>query len=367
MKITIARDALENAVYAAFRATNPKSPLVSLTGVLLSARGDSLTATGTDLEVTVSSTVQAEVIDEGDVLLPGRHLNELVKRLPIGPVVFEASGNGAAVLLYGKQCSKMSVFPLKDYPKIPAVEGEVFTVDPSDLAEAIEKVICACSGDIGTNLSGVYFDVNPFGMEVVATDKSRLHRAGVSGDGTEASAIVPYRAVAEIKNALRGKKTQAVITFGSLIGVKCGGIDIVSRLIPGKYVSYETITRQEKVISKVQVLNAGEMVDALERALLYTTEGKLSGVTLEAEDGTMHVKSSGSVGSMHEQLKVVQEGGPVKLSFVTQYLLDALKGCEGNPYLYFSEKPLAVKVEDGSYSSILAATRQISETAENAA
>ncbi|MCL6477856.1 MAG: DNA polymerase III subunit beta [Peptococcaceae bacterium] len=366
MKITIARDALENAVYAAFRATNPKSPLVSLTGVLLSARGDSLTATGTDLEVTVSSTVHAEVIDEGDVLLPGRHLYELVKRLPIGPVVLEASGN-EAVLLYGKQCSKMSVFPLKDYPKMPAVEGEVFTVDPSDLAEAIEKVLCACSGDIGTNLSGVYFDVNPFGMEVVATDKSRLHRAGVSGDGTEASAIVPYRAAVEIKNALRGKKTQAVITFGSLIGVQCSGINIVSRLIPGKYVPYETITRQEKVISKVQVLNAKEMVDALERALLYTTEGKVSSVTLEVADGTMHVKSNGSVGSLHEQLKVVQEGGRVKLTFVTQYLLDALKGCEGNPYLYFSDDPLSVKVEDGGYSSILAAIRQISETAENAA
>ena len=68
MNIVCDKQLLTEAVANVSRAVSSKNTLAALEGVLLKAKGNQLSLTGYDLELAISTTIEAKVVEEGDII-----------------------------------------------------------------------------------------------------------------------------------------------------------------------------------------------------------------------------------------------------------------------------------------------------------
>lgn len=97
MRVTIPQPDLYEGLRTVARAAAGRNVIPALSGVRLSASAGTLSLVATDLELTISRTVPADMVAAGSVVAPGRHLLELVRRLPPGPVRLEAEPGGTVL------------------------------------------------------------------------------------------------------------------------------------------------------------------------------------------------------------------------------------------------------------------------------
>src|SRR2546425_232359 len=89
MKLTCSRDELVQALGVVSRGVSSRGAVQILAGILLQAEGDSLQLAATDMELSLRTTLEAQVEGEGATVVPGRLLVDLARLLPDTQVVFE--------------------------------------------------------------------------------------------------------------------------------------------------------------------------------------------------------------------------------------------------------------------------------------
>ena len=112
------------SVLQARAATNRTGTLPVLAGVKLHVAGDSLTVTGTDLELTIRLTVEVGGERDGAAVVPARLVGDIIKALPAGAVQIELTDDELSISA-GRSQFSVRPLALDDYPTLaePTAEG----------------------------------------------------------------------------------------------------------------------------------------------------------------------------------------------------------------------------------------------------
>jgi DNA polymerase-3 subunit beta len=200
VRIRAERDDLVDVLSRAARAVSPRSPLPILQGLLVSVVGHTLRVTGTDLDMTVRTQLDVEVLEEGRTVVPGRLITEAARKLPAGAVLL-AAGDGEVELTGGGPRFRFRELAADDFPVIaePRLDGAL-EVDGDDFLAALDQVVVAASRDDARPvLTGVYFESTEGALRLVATDSYRLAlrdlplRGHRPGPRTGAPGVDPHR------------------------------------------------------------------------------------------------------------------------------------------------------------------------------
>src|SRR5438477_10482088 len=89
MKVVCRREELSQKLGVVARAVSTRASVQILSGVLLRAEGGRLHLAATDMELSLRSSLEAQVDGDGSVVVPGRLLVELVRLLPDSEVTIE--------------------------------------------------------------------------------------------------------------------------------------------------------------------------------------------------------------------------------------------------------------------------------------
>src|ERR671936_2719567 len=89
IKLTCRQDELAEKLGVVARAVSTRANVQILSGVLLRAEAGRLHLAATDMELSLRSSLEAQVADEGAVVVPGRLLVDLVRLLPESEVTIE--------------------------------------------------------------------------------------------------------------------------------------------------------------------------------------------------------------------------------------------------------------------------------------
>jgi DNA polymerase III subunit beta len=175
VKFRCERDVLADAVGSAGRAaTNRTGTLPVLAGVRMEVAGDTLTVTGTDLELTIRHTVDVGGDRDGAAVVPARLVADIIKALPAGAVQIELGDDDMSISA-GR--SQFSVRPLSldDYPTQSEPSAEPVTLSAAAMSDALRQVVRAAStDDARAVLTGVLLASDEDGLRMVATDSYRL-------------------------------------------------------------------------------------------------------------------------------------------------------------------------------------------------
>jgi DNA polymerase-3 subunit beta len=179
--------------------------------------------------------------------------------------------------------------------------------------------------DIRYYLNGLLLVAKGNELRMVATDGHRLAYAAETLPDTPApiEVILPRKTVLELSRQLADNDepleitltpTQARFSFGS--------IELVSKLIDGKFPDYERVIPQHH--SKLIKLSRDTLLHSLLRAAILTNE-KFRGVRLVLSPGSLKIISSNAEQEeAQEEIEIDYNGDGLDVGFNVTYLLDVL-------------------------------------------
>jgi len=235
MDIDVKISDLKTALTIANKAIGKSNCLPALSGVRLTAIGESLGLVASNLDVTVLQTIGATVRTPGQVLVPAKLLAGTVKKGGKGNIGLVASTDGIEVVNGAR--TNLRTLPLDEFLRFsgPAEDIESF---PLDLDAVAEVMTAACKDEARPILTGVLFGGGEHGTELVATDSYRLHLR--RGHIVYPKALVPARALAQVVAAK--PKGNVTIQFGQdSVYITAGSTTWIIRLIEGEFPNYRQL------------------------------------------------------------------------------------------------------------------------------
>ena len=139
MNIICNEKMLANKISIVQKAINGKTTLELLKGILLTAKGDSINLTGYDLEIGIETYAQAEVIEEGQIVINSRLFGDIIRKLPDAFVEIETDNENNVYINCLNSRFKIKGDSATEYPKLPDVnKNELYDI-PQDLLKNMIK------------------------------------------------------------------------------------------------------------------------------------------------------------------------------------------------------------------------------------
>src|ERR671935_2060059 len=127
LKLTCARDELVAKLAVVSRAVSTRTAVQILAGILLRAEGGELHLAATDMELSLRTSLEAQVEGEGAVVVPGRLLLDIARGLPESEVAIEhRAEEGAVQITSGSALYRLNTYAADDFPRLPELEASSF-------------------------------------------------------------------------------------------------------------------------------------------------------------------------------------------------------------------------------------------------
>jgi DNA polymerase-3 subunit beta len=327
MKFTITREKLQEGLLAVVSAIPTKTTLPVLSNILIEARKDGIRLSGTDLDIAVSTTVPAEVDDEGAITLPAKKLSDIARELPAASVRISASGEQRAQIECGKSRFRLHGLPRDEFPSFPQVNFEgSWKVAAKDLHKLVGHVAFAVSTEESRPiLNGVLWELRKDRMRMVATNGHRLARMEVALEkgSAQADLIVPPKALEQIRRLFGVDDEVEIARSENHLGFRAGGTLVYTRLIEGPYPNYEQVIPREN--DKFATVDRVAMSSALRRMSIVASD-QTHRIRLHFTGGTLKFSvQTPDLGEAQDEMPVTYEGDSLEIGFNAAYLLELLK------------------------------------------
>lgn len=341
MKLTIRKDALNEAIGHVSRAVSPRTAIPILSGIKLDADERGLTLTASDTDISIKSFIPAEEDGEtivrlqtgGSLVLGAKFFSEIVKKLPSDEVELEATDVHRAVIRSGSAEIELVGMDPDEYPVLPSIgEAGTFTINGLVLKQLIHRTVFAVSANESTPiLTGVLWQLDGGKLKLTATDRHRLSNAEcevVADPGVKLDQmVIAGRTLNELSRLIPddGEMIEVTATDSQVL-FRMDRVLFYSRLLDGTYPdTSRIITHQYKT---ELIISTKALTDAIERAYLLSREEKTNIVRMATvEGGEIEVSSSSmEIGKVTEKVKPDHLAGEeLRIAFNSRYMLDALK------------------------------------------
>lgn len=321
---TVDQAALKAAVGAAAKRVPSRPAMPTLGCIRLDVTGDRMTVQAFDFEVSLSATLTVDGQHDGSVLVSGRLLSALVDTLPAKPVHLVVEDDRLK-LTCGTVRLGFPTLPVSEYPALPVLPPAVGTVDAAVLARAVKQVAVATGPDANPPaFVGMWLQ---FGddMLLAASDKYRAAACTVPWQRTDEhtpDAVVAAHVLADIAPMLSGEVT--VHADGSLLGLSCGDVTVVSGRIAEGHPKAKILQFFETAGKHVVTVDAAEFVEHLSRA--NKVHEQTTPVVLSFDAGSVSIRASGKdTTDADAAMDCRLDGEPIELLVNPTYLIDAVR------------------------------------------
>lgn len=326
MKLTCERTLLAEAITGVSKAVLTSNNGSPLEGILFHAEGFSLTLTGYNEQLAITTTLEANVQQPGDALLSARLLGDMVRRLNAEDIELSCDDNCTATVKGGITEFNILGMNPASYPSLPSpATDHALDLPAAGLKEIVETTLYAVSlDDKKPAHTGELFVIEPEKLTVVALDGFRLAimEKKVQAD-KEISVIIPAKTLSEaVKLFGDGDDAVQIAANRRYVVFSNERYTVISRLIEGEFLDYKRVI-PDGCRTKVTV-DARNFINVIERASLIITE-RLKNPLRITFDGNITVRCETQLGRVVDELDAKVEGDALEIGFNNRYLLDALR------------------------------------------
>jgi DNA polymerase-3 subunit beta len=325
------RDTLLAPLQSVSGIVEKRHTLPILSNVLLEKKGDKLTLLATDVEIQITTSTIASASDgDGAATVGARKLQDILRSLPDTAEVSLSLEDKRLLVRSGKSRFTLQTLPAEDFPRMALADGDSrsFTLTQKQFRQLLAKTqFSMAAQDVRYYLNGLLllFDGNE--LRAVATDGHRLAYASMALDGELVSPrhelILPRKTVLELSRLLADSDEPLLIELApNQVRFKFGQINLVSKLIDGKFPDYERVI--PATLKNIVTLNRASLLQSMVRAAILTNE-KFRGVRLVLSQGSMKIMvANAEQEEAQEEIEVDYNGDTIDVGFNVAYLLDVL-------------------------------------------
>lgn len=355
MKFTCLRSDLIKALSSTSRVAAAKNSIAALDGVLIRAYDNSLNISGYNLEIGITTDIDAKIQVEGEIVVSAKLFLDIVRKIPEEIVLIETDKKLITYIASGNVNFQIIGMSANEYPELPTFEQtESIIVNSKTLCNMIKQTVYAVSENTAKPIyTGSLFEFNSGTFKIIAIDGYRMAiREEKINFESKTSFVVPGKTQQEVLKLATESDENIEISIGQRhIAFKVGNYCVISRLIEGTFLNYKsTIPKDFRTTAQV---NKRILVNALERMALLTntkapTPTRASFALQNYDEVVFHCSST--IGKAIEKMPINIDGEPVGIGFNNSYMLDALKNIDTDELKMFfngSNAPIIIKPVDG--------------------
>ncbi len=331
MKVNIEQKILYQGINMVQKAVSGKSTMPILKGIYMEAVKDKgLHLIGTDLEMGIEYWIEAEVIEEGNIVLNARHLYDIIRELPKEEINLKVdSDNYECEISCPPSRFNIKGYAPEEFPQLPQVEEPIELEFPQEILKSmIEEIrFSTATDETQPALTGAFFELQENELTMAATNTYRLACTNRKIDfdlpEEKIEIILPAKTLNELYNLLEDEGKINIYLSSNYIKFKFNEIILISRLIEGQFPNYKQVIPEEYK-SKI-IVDREKLHKAVKRAAviakldsnvlhLSTKDEKLIINSLDSEDG-----------HAHEEVFMQIEGPDQEINIDANYLIDVLK------------------------------------------
>ncbi|MDG3581853.1 DNA polymerase III subunit beta [Galbibacter pacificus] len=307
---------------------NNSNTLPILDNFLFELNNNKLTVSASDLETTMSAVLEVDSESEGNVAVPAKLLLDTLKTFPEQPLTFVIENNNTIEISSNHGKYALAYADGAEFPNsVELADASSTTILGDILATAISKTIFASGNDdLRPVMSGIFFQFSPENLTFVATDAHKLvkyQRNDVTASQV-AEFIMPKKPLNLLKGILAGSESDVTIDYNeSNAKFTFDNIELVCRLIDGKYPNYEAVIPKENpnklTIDRSQFFGSVRRVSIFSNKTTHQIRLKIAGAELNisAEDIDYSNKAE-------ERLTCDYQGDDMEIGFNSRFLNEML-------------------------------------------
>jgi len=349
MNVVCQREELAQRLGVVARAVSTRASVQILSGVLLRAEGGRLHLAATDMELSLRSSLEAQVGGDGAVVVPGRLLVELVRLLPDNEVTIEHRLDESVVrITSGASASTLHTYAAEDFPRLPDLDAVgTFTVERQSLLDTVARVARSASRDESRPvLTGILVRFEAGKLVMAATDSYRLSvkETELSGDVPELEAIIPARALAELGRIAQSGDTVELGVHENQVVFAADDVWLTSRRIDGQFPNYKQLLPE--TFEHELTLPRNELLDVVRRVGVMVQ--RTSPIQLRFGEGELTVFArTQDVGEARESMPVQFTGEPMEIGFNAEFLREGIESIGSDDIRLKLISPLRPAVIEG--------------------
>ncbi|MFQ5661673.1 MAG: DNA polymerase III subunit beta [Candidatus Paceibacteria bacterium] len=330
MKVECTKENLADSIAIAEKISGRNLTLPVLNNLLLEAKEGKFIIRSTNLDLGVEIEVQAKVVSEGVVAVPGGVLNGLVSTIYSNDkIILETVSQNLSVSTKSNNALIKSV-PHDDFPTLPQVkEGKSVNLKAVEFINGLKSVWYSASvSAIKQELSSVYIYNDDGKLVFVSTDSFRLAEKTIPADEKVKDfepILIPLSNISEIIRVLEYVGGDIEVNIGdSQISFVSDKIYLTSRLINGAFPDYKQII-PKKQTTEVVVLKQ-DIVNTLKNTNVFSD--KFNQVSFSIDPGAKSLTISSrdeNVGEVTSNVDSAIKGEELDINFNHKYISDSFQ------------------------------------------
>jgi len=350
LKTTCARDELIRQLAIVSRAASTRTTVQVLAGILLRSEAGTLNLAATDMEISLRSSLDAEVGADGAVVIPGKLLVDIARSLPGEEVSIEQrQGEGMLEVVSGSAVYRIHTYNAEDFPRLPEPAGtEMVSIDAEALLETSAKVSRAASRDESRPvLTGILVRFEGERLVMAATDSYRLavKETSMSAAGPELDAIVPARALLELGRIAPGASELQLGVQENQVLFASDGVLLTTRRIEGQFPNYRQLLPE--TFEHEVTMPREELLDVVRRVAVMAQRN--APLRLRFAEGELTVSAqTQDIGEARESMPASFAGDALEIGFNPEFLRDGIESADGDDLRLKLISPLRPAVLQGS-------------------
>ena len=326
MKIICDRQLFNNAIIGVSKAVSVKTSMPILESILIKAYNNIVTFIGYDLEIGITTNIEALVLEEGEVVISSKLLCEIIRKLDSDEITINCDENMHITITGGITNFNLISLEPEEFTEMPKIISEhSFTIDANTLKNMISSTIFAVSqNDSKPALTGLFFEMENSKLTLVGLDGFRLAITSKNiSNINDIKIIIPQKTMQELSNLITEEtETIEINANRKFIIFKLNNYTITSRLIEGEYLNYKKVI-PTAYTTKVTV-NTKEFIRSLERTAIVINDRLKQPVKISFLDN-IFVECNTTLGKIHDEIDADIQGNEIEIGFNNKFLLDALK------------------------------------------
>ncbi len=347
MNLIILKENLKRGLDIVERITGKNLTLPILNNVLISIKKNLLKLSTTDLEVGINYYTLAKTEEEGEITIPAKLILSLVNSLPNEKITLKEKDQTLNISCNNYKVKIKGQSPA-DFPIIPKIETKDFIeINSIPFCKGMSQVVEFSSlSQTKPEISGIYFNLQKNALKIVATDSFRLaEKTLYFKDGPavekETSFIIPQRTARELINVTAEKEEKLKMYLSSSQVLfelpfpenNQPQIQLISRLIEGKYPNYQEIIPQ-KYETQVTV-SREELISQIKTTSLFSGKTNEIKIKVDAKKNKMELFAQASeIGENKSEISIKTEGKSTETSFNFKFLLDGLANIKSDEVIF---------------------------------
>jgi DNA polymerase III subunit beta len=358
LKLTCTRDELVAKLAVVSRAVSTRTAVQILAGILLRAENGELHLAATDMELSLRTSLEANVDDEGAVVVQGRTLVDIARLLPADEVeIAYRPEEGVVHITCGSYSSRLHTYAVEDFPRLPEVTAApTFAVDADTLLATVSQVSRSASRDESRPvLTGILVRFEPEQLVMAATDSYRLSvkETPLEGSQQELEAIIPARALTELGRVAAGVGELELGVHENQVVFRAGDVTLTTRRIDGQFPNYKQLLPE--TFERTVTLARGELLDVVRRVSVMAQRN--APLRLRFNEGELTVSAqTQDVGEATETLAVDWSGEPLEIGFNPEFLREGVESVSSDDLelnLISPLRPAVIKGESDEFRYLI--------------